>query len=345
MSLAGLAVGLRCALVVSVAVVLAACGVAQSTPAMTAPASVLPSLGPRRTFYMAPDGADSSDGTIGTPWRTLLGASRHLTAGDTLYVRGGTYTDPGGYNWAATASGTAAAPISVLAYPGELPLFDGRGTVQQALIVRGVSHLTFAGLSFTRYAPRDNGIFLVISADHIEFLGIRGYGEYSVEDSDHFFYISHSSNVVIDGCDLDGIAGAAVHIYSGDYRIGSGASSSQNVTVAVSSLLNNGHWGILAGSGLAGALFIGNVITSRQVGIEFDSPTTGVSMSGNAISAPIGISTNLDAYGGYGPADEQGDCIQAIAPFKVGWPGSVWTLVQWQATGRGQNTSVGSCLP
>jgi hypothetical protein len=303
---------------------------------------------------MAPDGSDAAAGTISSPWRTIIGASRHLVPGDMLYVRGGSYHDPGGYDWASTASGTAAAPIAVRAYPGEQPVFDGGASApasgpdsnaQVALIVQGVSWVSFEGLAFTRYDPYDNGLIIVTSSDHIRFQGILGYGEFSASDSEHYFYITHSSDIAITGCRLDGIAGAAVHIYSSDYTPGSGAVSSRNVVVSGSVLSNNGHWGILAGSGLTGAQFVGNTITSRQIGIEFDSPTADVAMSNNVLAAPVGILTNLEAYGGYGPATETDDCVQADVPFKVGWPGVAWTLGQWQATGRGERTTVGSCSP
>ena len=305
-----------------------------------------------RTFYIAPNGSDSADGSIGSPRRTILAASKLLRPGDTLLVRGGTYRDPGGYNWASTASGTSSARITVRAYPGETPVFDGGATApakgatsnpQIALIVKSVSYVTFENLTFTRFDPYDNGILLILDSSYITFRGIRGYGQQTDWDTEHYFYISRSSNILIDGCNLDGIAGAAVHIRDGGYVVGSGSTGSRNVTVRNSRLTNNGHWGIAAGTGLAGGSFTGNYITSKTVAIEFFTPTTGVSVSGNVVRAPVGIYTNLTAYGGYGPAAESNDCIDAPVPFKVGWPGDPWTLSKWQATGRGAGTTVGAC--
>jgi hypothetical protein len=317
-------------------------------------ATPIPVLATGRTFFIAPDGSDSADGSLTTPRRTLLAASRLLAPGDTLLVRGGTYRDPGGYDWASTGSGTSSAPITVKAYPGEIPVFDGGATepatgfddhAQIAIILRGVSYLSFEDLTFIHFDPFDNGIFVVESSDHVSFRRITGYDQYTDSDTEHYFYVSHSSEVLIEGCNLDGIAGAAVHIYSSDYTVGSGAVSSRMVTVRDSRLTNNGHWGILAGSGLDGGQFLDNFITSKSVGVEFNSPTTSVTMSGNTIAARIGIFTNLTAYGGYGPAAESNDCLDSPIPFKVGWPGDAWTLVQWQAAGLGAGTVVGSCSP
>ncbi len=302
-----------------------------------------------RTFYMSPTGSDGADGSIDAPVRTFLAASKLLQPGDTLLVRGGTYHDPGGYDWASTASGTASAPITVEAYPGETPVFDGGASApatgdnshpQQALIVQGVHYVTFENLTFIHYDPWDNGIFLVLGADHITFRGIRGYAEYTSTDTEHYFYVAdHSSNILIDACTLDGIAGAAIHIYDSSYVVGSGAVGSSNVTVENSTLTNNGV-GILAGSGLTGASFTGNVISASAYAFEFNTPTAGITMSRNTITAPVGIWTNLTAYGGYGPASEYDDSITSPEPFKVGWSGDSWTLAQWQAAGLGAGTTV-----
>src|SRR5580704_10815930 len=74
-------------------------------------------------FYVSPVGRDGAAGTITDPWQTLAYAVAQLVAGDTLYIRGGTYT--GAMNTIDTTlypinSGTAAAPITISAYPGGL---------------------------------------------------------------------------------------------------------------------------------------------------------------------------------------------------------------------------------
>ena len=83
-----------------------------------------------RTFYISPTGSDRADGSMDNPRLTILAGSELLKPGDTLLVRGGTYHDPGRFDWASTASGTASEPITVKAYPGETPVFDGNATAQ-----------------------------------------------------------------------------------------------------------------------------------------------------------------------------------------------------------------------
>ena len=43
------------------------------------------------TYYVAPDGSDSAAGTLEAPWATVDYAQTVVTAGDTVYFRGGRY--------------------------------------------------------------------------------------------------------------------------------------------------------------------------------------------------------------------------------------------------------------
>ena len=80
------------------------------------------------TYYMATSGGGGSDGnpgTIGSPWATFAKTSV-LVAGDTLYVRAGTYNDAiagagiGRYPGRILNGGTSwANPITISAYPSE----------------------------------------------------------------------------------------------------------------------------------------------------------------------------------------------------------------------------------
>lgn len=75
------------------------------------------------TYYVATTGNDNNAGTLSAPFRTIGKGTSRLAAGDTLYVRGGTYKE------AVTLwqSGTAGAPIKLAAYAGEAPVVDGQG--------------------------------------------------------------------------------------------------------------------------------------------------------------------------------------------------------------------------
>ena len=74
-----------------------------------------------RAFFLAPDGDDQSgNGSEGRPWRSWRKAQTVLGPGDTLYHRGGTYFMHGRCHW--NTDGTRERPITLRAYPGELPI-------------------------------------------------------------------------------------------------------------------------------------------------------------------------------------------------------------------------------
>lgn len=98
-----------------------------TTPSTTAPAA---DPGPGADLALACGGCDvfyvdnmhpnASDGNAGTsqnaPWRTVVHGAAQARAGDTIYVKAGTYDD----GWVEiTRSGTAAQPIVLAAYPGD----------------------------------------------------------------------------------------------------------------------------------------------------------------------------------------------------------------------------------
>ena len=46
------------------------------------------------TYYVSPSGSDANSGTLGQPFQTLQAAVTHLSPGDTLLIRQGTYYGP-----------------------------------------------------------------------------------------------------------------------------------------------------------------------------------------------------------------------------------------------------------
>ena len=74
-------------------------------------------------YFVSPTGNDSGTGTIDSPLYTISQAITAASAGDTIYLRGGTY-----FYTVATQidkSGTADARINIWAYNNEKPVIDG----------------------------------------------------------------------------------------------------------------------------------------------------------------------------------------------------------------------------
>jgi hypothetical protein len=76
-----------------------------------------------RSFYAAPNGSPSGNGSITSPWdlQTALSHPLAVLPGDTIYLRGGTYRGA----FTGNLRGTATARITVRSYPGEWAKIDG----------------------------------------------------------------------------------------------------------------------------------------------------------------------------------------------------------------------------
>jgi hypothetical protein len=103
-------------------------------------------LGPSRgqVRYVAPWGSNSNPGTRGRPWRTIQRALDTLRPGQQALVRRGVYRQ----SLVMERAGTAAAPITIRAYPGERPVIQPGGSGSMDYPVRltaGAAYVRLAG--------------------------------------------------------------------------------------------------------------------------------------------------------------------------------------------------------
>ena len=113
-----------------------------------------------KIYYCSTTGNDSNPGTIDKPFYSWEKLASVLSAGDTGFVRGGTYRTTKAASATAHCriedkSGTANAYIKMWAYPGEVPIFNldniistGAPTVYIFYLQNG-SYWHFRGLRFT----------------------------------------------------------------------------------------------------------------------------------------------------------------------------------------------------
>jgi hypothetical protein len=73
------------------------------------------------SYYVAPTGNDSNPGTISQPFFTLNKAWTVISAGDIVYLRGGTYFFPTSQELTGK-NGASGNLIKIWAYPGESPV-------------------------------------------------------------------------------------------------------------------------------------------------------------------------------------------------------------------------------
>ncbi|MFF3963666.1 carbohydrate-binding protein [Streptomyces griseorubiginosus] len=118
-------------------------------------------------LYVSPSGTDGAAGTVTAP-TTLTSAISRVTAGGTIYLRGGTYAYSSTVTIPAGRNGTAAARTTLSAYPGETPV------------------LNFAAQS---ESPANRG--LQLNADYWKL-----YGLVVERAGDNGIYVGGSNNVV-----------------------------------------------------------------------------------------------------------------------------------------------------
>ncbi len=95
-------------------------------------------------YYVATNGNNGWPGTVGQPWRTIQYAAGRVVAGDTVWIRGGTYVE----QVTPSNSGQAGRPITYKAYPGELPIIDGQNSSARLYNILLVNrrYITFDGI-------------------------------------------------------------------------------------------------------------------------------------------------------------------------------------------------------
>src|SRR4030095_6717315 len=126
------------------------------------------------TYYVAPSGSNSNPGTLAAPFATLQKAHDIANPGDTIYMRGGTYTLPAQVD--VSRNGASGNYINVFNYPGEVPILDAINDNRPGaspISVRNTSWWHFKGLELKNgYA---HGLYLAGTASNniVEFCNIH----------------------------------------------------------------------------------------------------------------------------------------------------------------------------
>jgi len=141
------------------------------------------------TYYVSPTGSDSYNGTINNPWKTLNYAFSRITAGDILYLRGGTYK----INKTLTLryNGTLEAPITISGYKNEKVIIDGEYSVvgsegNHIIYIKNKNSIILRNFTVTR-SPHI-GIIVAnsthITLEHLTITHTRASGIWFINGSD-----------------------------------------------------------------------------------------------------------------------------------------------------------------
>ncbi|MGI0014689.1 MAG: right-handed parallel beta-helix repeat-containing protein [Nitrososphaera sp.] len=112
---------------------------------------------------------DTNSGTEASPWKTPYAWINKVKAGDTVFVKNGTYTITGG-DWNTPAlnpvnSGTSTAPIVFKNYPGHSPKLAGSGSGKAVIGTQNRNYIHVIGFDI------DNGRMVVDGAEFTKVLG------------------------------------------------------------------------------------------------------------------------------------------------------------------------------
>ena len=276
-------------LVVAAALALAAPACARADAIGSAlPIGLPPSTG--KIFYVAPTGSDRNRGTRKRPWRTIQKALDRLQPGQRAYVRAGTYTQ----DLVMSRSGTAAAPITIAAFPGERVVLHAASTtgdtypvritgsyfrlhgfvVEQAIgvsstdvyIQGSANHVEISG-SELRYS-QDQGLFAERTTSYVFIVANRihdnGWGHVEGQHQSHGMYVEGSYDVIADNVIYNQPYGFGIQLYPANH----------DTVVVDNTAVRNGHSGIVVGGpgGVYNITIRNNIFAfNGSWGIETDS--------------------------------------------------------------------------
>ncbi|MCP4660710.1 MAG: DUF1565 domain-containing protein [bacterium] len=118
---------------------------------------------PADVYYVALNGLNSNPGSESKPWRTIQKAANTMTAGDTVYIKAGTYSE----RVVPQASGSAGNLITYAAYPGHAVTIDGTGVSIPAawgglFEISERSYIKVSGLRIRDAGPDDNHVGILV---------------------------------------------------------------------------------------------------------------------------------------------------------------------------------------
>ena len=107
------------------------------------------------TYYVATTGDDKNQGNKEYPFKTLNKAWSVVTAGDTIFMRGGTYNNSimPATTYLRNKNGTSSDPIVITNYPNEKPILDYGDAVftaqKSGIWIENVKYLHLRGIRIT----------------------------------------------------------------------------------------------------------------------------------------------------------------------------------------------------
>ena len=263
-----------------------------------------------KAYYLSPSGSDSAAGSYAAPWKSISAAASKMKAGDVAYLRGGTYSGQA----QISVSGTAAAPITFTAFPGESPLVVEPATSQGADLdtVRVLgSYVVLDHLRITDQNDPGQAVWIgdnatAVTIQYCEIYGAKGQGilisgngntiyRNDIHDNgshppfDHGIYVDGGNNVVrsntihgnftwgvqVYNGYVSGPIGVGHNVVESNYIWGNGAGSTAAAPTSAAG-------GVVIGNGSNATTVRNNIICGNaQYGVEVIDAEPNNVMTGN----------------------------------------------------------------
>lgn len=146
-----------------------------------------------------PQASDANPGSEALPWRTISHAAATVSAGDTVYVKAGTYPE----RVVIQRSGAAGAEIVFAAYPGHTVTIDGTHvTVPEfsgLVSLQGAHYVRFQGFHVTQAGPTTSSAGIQVEdCSHVTIAD-----NHTSHTASSGILVWHSTNVVVAGNDVE----------------------------------------------------------------------------------------------------------------------------------------------
>ncbi len=249
----------------------------------------MPAAASGTVHYMSPRGSDSASGTGSHPWRTIYASLRKLRPGDTLYIRGGTYSFSGIHY--TSLAGTATRRILISNYPGESPVFVGTSAPADFLYFSGnASWVTVRGLTIRGGGRVDdsNGSSLLGftgNANHITITGVHLYGQSNWAGNQHLAYIAADSvnDITITHSLLDGRGCMCQGLLQFFHD-----PSAARVTVS-DNTFRNADQGVMVWAGVSGLRIVSNTFSHVRIAVRHHNSLGTAVLNNKGSDVSIGI--------------------------------------------------------
>jgi hypothetical protein len=253
-------------------------------------------------YYVATNGNDSNPGTLASPWRTIQKAANTAIAGDTAYIKAGTYNERVIFQ---TNDGNSTNWITFMNYGADIVIIDGTG-----ITVQGQNNGMWQGL--VDFRNRNYVKLQGIQIKNSAFFGIYINGGSNILIQNNYIYNTWASGImteyantfIIDNNNIELACNATNTNGQGTQECISVSTGVDNFTIS-NNIVHDGGKPDFGGEGIDtknsasnGKVFGNHVYNTNSVGIYVDAWSNYArdievynNLVHNTVGAGIGISS------------------------------------------------------